>query len=85
MRTAELQDELWSRAVAFGQETPAIPTAAPFAQALIQMFEVNSRRVAALAFAAVFHLIADLDRPDAGFLTVSQQSLPDLQTRWHRQ
>jgi len=39
----------------------------------------------ALAFAAVFHLIADLDRPDAGFLTVSQQSLPDLQTRWHRQ
>ena len=129
MRTAELQDELWSRAVAFGQETPAIPTAAPFAQALIQMFEVNSRRVAAglhggipttiwialycvtalaiaitgyragiagqrsmgvtvvlaLAFAAVFHLIADLDRPDAGFLTVSQQSLSDLQTRWHRQ
>jgi hypothetical protein len=49
------------------------------------MFEVNSRRVAALAFAAVFHLIADLDRPDAGFLTVSQQSLSDLQTRWHRQ
>jgi hypothetical protein len=129
VRTAELQDELWSRAVAFGQETPAIPMAAPFAQALIQMFEVNLRRVAAalhggipttiwialycvtalaiaitgyragisgqrsmgvtlvlaLAFAAVFHLIADLDRPDAGFLTVSQQSLSDLQTSWHRQ
>ena len=47
VRTAALQDELWSRAVAFGQETPAIPMAAAFAQALIQMFEVNLRRVAA--------------------------------------
>jgi hypothetical protein len=128
-RTQELQDELWSRATALGQETPPIPVAAPFAQALIQMFEVNSRRVAAgvhggipstiwfalycvtalaititgyragisgqrsmgvtvvlaLAFAAVFHLIADLDRPDAGFLTVSQQALSDLQMSWHRQ
>jgi hypothetical protein len=46
-RTGELQDELWSRAAALAQESPVIPTAAPFAQALIQMFEVNTRRVAA--------------------------------------
>jgi hypothetical protein len=47
VRTQELQDQLWSRAVTLGQEAPAIPVAAPFAQALIQMFEVNSKRVAA--------------------------------------
>jgi hypothetical protein len=40
--------------------------------------------VLALAFAAVFQLIADLDRPDEGFLTVSQQALSDLQTSLHR-
>jgi hypothetical protein len=105
-----------------------IPSAAAFGQALIQMFEVDSKRLAAglhnsipstiwlalyylaalalaitgyraglggrrsiavtvvlaLAFAAVLHLIADLDRPDEGFLTVSQQTLTDLQTSLHR-
>jgi hypothetical protein len=128
VRTDELQDELWARAVTLGQETPPIPSAAAFGQALIQMFEVHSKRVAtglhnsiptpiwlalygltalalaitgyragiagrrsfavtvvlAMAFAAVFLLIADLDRPDEGFLTVSQQSLSDLQTSLHR-
>jgi len=127
VRSDELQDELWARAVTLGQESPAIPSAAAFGQALIQMFEVDSKRVAAglhnipstiwlalyclaalalaiagyraglagrrsltvtvvlaLAFAAVFHLIADLDRPDEGFLTVSQQTLTDLQTSLHR-
>jgi hypothetical protein len=128
LRTDEIQDELWARAVTLGQEAPAIPSAAAFGQALIQMFEVHTKRVAAglhnsipttiwlalyslaalalaitgyraglsgrrsltvtvvlaLAFAAVFHLIADLDRPDEGYLTVSQQALSDLQTRLHR-
>ena len=128
IRTDEIQDELWARAVTLGQEAPAIPSAAAFGQALIQMFEVHTKRVAAglhnsipttiwlalyslaalalaitgyraglsgrrsltvtvvlaLAFAAVFHLIADLDRPDEGYLTVSQQALSDLQTRLHR-
>jgi len=129
IRTNVLQDELWARAVTLGQEAPAIPSAAAFGQALIQMFEVHTKRVAAglhnsipstiwlalyclaalglaitgyraglagrrslavtvvlaLAFAAVFHLIADLDRPDEGLLTVSQQALSDLQTTLHRQ
>jgi hypothetical protein len=36
-----------------------------------------------LAFAGVFHLIADLDRGQQGFLTVSQQPLIDLQKSMH--
>ena len=40
--------------------------------------------VLVLAFAAVFHLIADLDRPQEGFLTVSQLPMLELQTRLHR-
>ena len=127
-RTEELQDQLWSRAVALGQQDPAITSAAPFVQTLIQMVDVHARRVAAalhnsipvtiwialycvmglgmamtgyragivgrrsmaatavlvLAFAAVFHLIADLDRPQEGFLTVSQLPMLELQTRLHR-
>jgi len=47
VRSDELQDELWARAVTLGQESPAIPSAAAFGQALIQMFEVDSKRVAA--------------------------------------
>ena len=128
VRTAELQDELWSHAVALGEEAPAIASAATFGQALIQMFEVHSKRVSAglqngipstiwlalyslaalalaitgyrsgitgrrsvavtvvlaVAFAAVFHLIADLERPDEGFLSVSQRALSELQTSLHR-
>jgi hypothetical protein len=33
-----------------------------------------------LAFAGVLFLIADLDRPGEGFLTVSQQAMIDVQT-----
>ena len=32
-----------------------------------------------LAFAGVLSLIADLDRTDEGFITVSQQAMVDLQ------
>jgi hypothetical protein len=128
VRNEELQDQLWSRAAALAQESPAIPAAAPFAQALIQMAEVHARRVAGalhnsipstiwvalfcvtglamaitgyragiggrrnmaatavlvLAFSAVFQLIANLDRPQEGFLTISQLPMLDLQTRLHR-
>jgi hypothetical protein len=38
-----------------------------------------------LAFSAVILLIADLDRPQEGFLKVSQQPMLDLQSRLHRQ
>jgi hypothetical protein len=34
-----------------------------------------------LAFSAVIVLIADLDRPQQGFVKVSQQAMLDLQTR----
>jgi ABC-type multidrug transport system fused ATPase/permease subunit len=37
-----------------------------------------------LAFSVVIVLIADLDRPQEGFLKVSQQAMIDLQTRLHR-
>jgi hypothetical protein len=37
-----------------------------------------------LSFSAVFQLIANLDRPQEGFLTVSQLPMLDLQTRLHR-
>jgi hypothetical protein len=128
VRNEALQDQLWSRAAALAQEAPAIPAAAPFGQALIQMAEVHTRRVAAalhnsipstiwvalfcvtglamaitgyragiggrrnlaatavlvLAFSAVFQLIANLDRPQEGFLTISQLPMLDLQTRLHR-
>jgi hypothetical protein len=128
VRNEELQEQLWSRAAALAQEAPAIPAAAAFAQALIQMVEVHTRRVAAglhnnipttiwvalfcvtglamaitgyragiggrrslaatvvlvLSFSAVFQLIANLDRPQEGFLTVSQLPMLDLQTRLHR-
>jgi hypothetical protein len=33
-----------------------------------------------LAFSGALTLIADLDRPREGFLTVSQQAMQDLQT-----
>jgi len=46
VRVEELQDQLWSRAGALVQETPAVPTAAAFGQALIQMAEVHAKRVA---------------------------------------
>jgi hypothetical protein len=36
-----------------------------------------------LAFAGVLYLIADLDRPDQGFLRVSQQALIDVQKSMH--
>jgi hypothetical protein len=128
VRVEALQDQLWSGAGALAQETPAIPTAAAFGGALIQMVEVHAKRVAAglhnnipatiwvalfcvtalamaitgyragiagrrniaatavlvLAFSAVFQLIANLDRPQEGFLTVSQLPMLDLQTRLHR-
>jgi hypothetical protein len=38
-----------------------------------------------LAFASVIVLIADLDRPQEGLLTVSQQAMLELQTRLHSQ
>jgi hypothetical protein len=40
--------------------------------------------VLVLSFSAVFQLIANLDRPQEGFLTVSQLPMLDLQTRLHR-
>jgi hypothetical protein len=128
MRTEELQNQLWSRAVALGQDAATMPSASVFGQALMKMIDVHLRRVAAtmhnsipstiwlalycvlglamgitgyragivgrrsmaatavmvLAFAAIFHLIADLDRPQEGFLTISQQPMLDLQTKLHR-
>jgi hypothetical protein len=128
MRTEELQDQLWSRVVALGQDASTMPSASVFGQALMKMIDVHLRRVAAtmhnsipstiwlalycvlglamgitgyragivgrrsmaatavmvLAFAAIFHLIADLDRPQEGFLTISQQPMLDLQTKLHR-
>ncbi len=128
VRSEELQDRLWSQAGAIAQETPAIPAAGAFAQALIQMIDLHSKRVAAglqnnipgtiwmatyclaglamaiagyragigarrnmvatvimvLAFSAVILLIADLDRPQEGFLKVSQQAMLGLQARLNR-
>jgi hypothetical protein len=129
VRSEELQGQLWSRAEALAQETPATPFAAGFVQALIQMIDLHWQRVTTalhnripstiwvalycvtalamgitgyragigkrrslvanlilvLAFAAVIVLIADLDRPQEGFLKVSQQAMLDLQARLHRQ
>lgn len=39
--------------------------------------------ILALAFSVVIALIADLDRPQDGFIKVSQQAMLDLQTRLH--
>jgi hypothetical protein len=41
--------------------------------------------IVVLTFSAVITLIADLDRPQEGFLRVSQQAMLELQTRLHRQ
>lgn len=38
----------------------------------------------AISYALVLFLIADLDRPQDGFINVSQQAMIDLQTRLHR-
>jgi uncharacterized membrane protein len=120
-RSEELQDQLWARAAALGQEAGS----GPFAAALIQMIDLHSRRVTAgmrngipgtiwlalycvtalatmitgyrtgiagrrsmaatlilaLAFSAVIVLIADLDRPQQGFLKVSQQPMLELQAK----
>jgi hypothetical protein len=43
-RSEELQDQLWLRAIALGQKTPAIPVADAFARALIQMIDLHSKR-----------------------------------------
>jgi hypothetical protein len=128
-RTEQLQGQLWSRAAALTTETPALPSAPGFVQALIQMIDLNSKRVTAalhnniprtiwiavycltglamaitgyregisgrrnmvatvilvLAFASVIVLIADLDRPQEGLLTVSQQAMLELQKQLRNQ
>jgi hypothetical protein len=126
-RSGELQDTLWSRAADLGKEGAAVPFAAAFAQSIIQLIDLHSRRVTAglqnsipgtiwialycltglamaitgyrsgiagrrnmiamltmvLAFSAVILLIADLDRPQEGFLKVNQQAMLDLQAKLH--
>ena len=52
----------------------------------IQIGQSGARRVGlelalAISFAMVLSVIADLDRPQEGFVTVSQQALLDLQTK----
>lgn len=128
VRSVELQDQLWSRAAALGQDASATPFVGALTPALIQMIDLHSKRVTAglynripgtiwialycltglsmaitgyragisgrrsmiatltvvLAFSAVIVLIADLDRPQEGFLKVSQQAMLDLQTRLRR-
>jgi hypothetical protein len=40
--------------------------------------------IVVLAFSVVIVVIADLDRPQEGFVTISQQSMVDLQARLRR-
>lgn len=124
-RSEELQEQLWARAVSLGQRDPSIVSAGPFTQALVQMIELHSKRVAGaihnripgtiwialycmtalamaitgyragiggrrsmvataammLAFSTTILLIVDLDRPQEGFVKVSQQAMLDLQSR----
>ena len=120
-RSAQLQDELWSRATAAAEQVPA-PIAALFITSANELIDLHSKRVnlgirnrvpisiwaalyfvsivtmaavgyysgmtatrrspailaLVLTFSAVILLIADLDRPYEGLLTVSQQALLDL-------
>jgi hypothetical protein len=45
-RADELQDQLWVHAATVGEQTASVPVAA-FAQALVQMMDLHSKRVAA--------------------------------------
>jgi hypothetical protein len=120
-RSAQLQNELWSRAVAVTDKIPA-PTAALFITSLNDLIDLHAKRVnlgirnrvpisiwatlyfvsivammavgyhagmsatrrspavlaLVLTFSAVIWLIADLDRPYEGLLTVSQQPILDV-------
>ncbi|HWM67182.1 MAG TPA: hypothetical protein VNO35_11415 [Steroidobacteraceae bacterium] len=120
-RSIELQDELWSRAVAATDEVAA-PTAALFITSVNELIDLHAKRVnlgirnrvpisiwaalyfvsivtmaavgyhggltatrrspailaLVLTFSAVILLIADLDRPYEGLLTVNQQAILDL-------
>jgi hypothetical protein len=120
-RSVELQDELWSHAVAVADKVAA-PTAALFIASLNEMIDLHAKRVnlgirnrvpvsiwaalyfvsfvtmtavgyyagmtatrrspailaLVLTFSAVILLIADLDRPYEGLLSVNQQAILDL-------
>jgi len=120
-RSTELQDELWSRAVAVTDRN-AGPTVALFIASLNELIDLHAKRVnlgirnrvplsiwaalyfvsittmaavgyhagmagtrrspvmlaLVLTFSAVILLIADLDRPYEGLLTVNQQAMVDL-------
>lgn len=126
--SAGIQDELWRTAMQHIRENPGSPMAALYAQALNEVFDLQSVRVAvgvqariasgiwlvlaalivlamtglgyqtaiagsrpswvtlvlALSFALVIALIVSLDRPQSGFITVSQQPLIDLQASMTR-
>jgi len=121
-RSIELQDELWSHAVATADEIAA-PTAALFITSVNELIDLHAKRVnlgirnrvpisiwaalyfvsivtmaavgyyvglttarrspailaLVLTFSAVILLIADLDRPYEGLLTLDQQAFLDLE------
>ena len=121
-RSEHLQAALWTAAVSIAVGQPTSTSIPLFIQALNEMIDVHSSRLAAvrsripttiwvfmfvttvvgmlaigyqsglsgsrrsaamatlaIAFAAIIMLIADLDRPQEGFLRTSQQSMLDLQ------
>jgi hypothetical protein len=51
---------------------------------IVERRSVIATLIVVLAFSVVIVVIADLDRPQEGFLKISQQSMLDLQTRLHR-
>ena len=123
-KSEQMQDQIWSRAAAVGEENPESIVVGLFIQSLNDVIDVHSKRVTAvlnripatiwialyfvsllgmtatgyhsgltglrstpmyvllvLTFSAVLWLIADLDRPGAGFLRVSQHPMIELKNK----
>jgi hypothetical protein len=122
-RSEQLQEQLWTQAVALGETHPTSIVVGLFVQSLNEVIDLHAKRVAvgvrnripgviwvalfaiavlsltamgyhaglaatsrspavlvvAFTFSAVIGVIADLDRPQDGFLTTSQQAMIDLQ------
>jgi len=122
-RSEQLQEQLWTQAVALGEAHPTSIVVGLFVQSLNEVIDLHAKRVAvgvrnripgviwvalfaiavlsltamgyhaglaatsrspavlvvAFTFSAVIGVIADLDRPQDGFLTTSQQAMIDLQ------
>ena len=122
-RSEQLQEQLWTQAVALGETHPTSIVVGLFVQSLNEVIDLHAKRVAvgvrnripgviwvalfaiavlsltamgyhaglaatsrspavlvvAFTFSAVIGVIADLDRPQDGFLRTSQQAMIDLQ------